>query len=891
MSALLLRRGGHWLALACLCLPLGTASPTLAQAVRVTETQPPVQVVRRTDEIRLDGRLDEAQWREAPASTAFQQRDPVQGAAATERTEVRLLYDEDALYIGARLFDSAPDSIVARLGRRDVELEADRFGVFIDPYYDRRTGYYFGVNAAGTLYDGVLMNDDWDDDSWDGVWEGRAARDEEGWTVEMRIPYSQLRFYQQEQYTWGINFRRDIARKNEQDFLVYTPRNESGFVSRFPALHGIAGIRPRRQIEVTPFLTTRAEFTDSEAGDPFNDGSRYVPNAGADFKMALTSNLTLNATINPDFGQVEVDPAVVNLSDNETFFPEKRPFFIEGASVFNFGRGGSNNNWSFNWGNPNFFYTRRIGRSPQGRMPSHDYAAKAEAARILGAAKLTGQVAGSWNVGTVQALTGRTSVALETAEVRHDAEVEPMTYYGVFRAQRAFNDRRQSVGFMSTITARHFDAQRLRDEINSEAFTGGVDAWTFLDRDKTWVLTGWWGLSHLRGSQARITALQQNFSHRFQRPDFRYASLDTTATSLTGTSGRMMLNKQRGRFTVNTALGYISPGFDVNDLGFMWQTNVINAHVASTYRWTEPTQWYRRIFINLAAFRSYDFDGNVTWTGLWNGSFYMLPNYWTLWYNVAYNPETVNTNRTRGGPLTLNPPGLETRVEASTDDRKAWVFEVEASRYKRDESQSVSLELEVEWKPAANLSVEFGPEIAWNEEFAQYVQAVEDPLAAATFGRRYIFANLDQTSVSANIRLNWTFRPGLSLQLFAQPLITSGDFFNYKELARAKSYEFLTYGDGASTYDAQTHVADPDGSGPAAEIALRNPDFNFRALRGTAVLRWEYRPGSLLYLVWTQSRDDSENLGQFRFRDSVASLFEARPENIFMIKLTYWLSR
>ncbi|MDX1430751.1 MAG: DUF5916 domain-containing protein, partial [Rhodothermales bacterium] len=299
-----------------------------------------VSAARLSSNIELDGRPSDAAWAAAPVISQFVQRDPIEGAAPTLRTEVRILYDDEALYVSARMFDSAPDSIVARLGRRDNRLDSDDFTVYLDPFLDRRTGYFFGINAAGTLRDGVLMNDDWDDEDWDGVWVGKARIDDDGWSAEFRIPFSQLRFQASDEHVWGINFRRSIARKNESDFLVYTPRKESGFVSRFPTLNGLTGIAPKRQLEVIPYLTTRAEYLDHDDADPFNDGSNYVPGIGADFRVGVTSNLTLNATVNPDFGQVEVDPAVVNLSDVETFFPEKRPFFIEGNSVFSgFGRG------------------------------------------------------------------------------------------------------------------------------------------------------------------------------------------------------------------------------------------------------------------------------------------------------------------------------------------------------------------------------------------------------------------------------------------------------------------------------------------------------------------------------------------------------------------------
>ncbi len=852
-----------------------------------------VEAVRVSGAMTVDGVRAEDDWSRATTVSGFTQRDPDEYAAPTEQTEVRVAYDDAALYVYARMYDSSPDSIVARLGRRDANLESDEFVIFLDPYRDLKTGYYFGVNAAGTLYDGVLMNDDWDDDSWDGVWTAKTSIDDEGWTAEFRIPLSQLRFYAADEHVWGINFRRSIARRNERDYLVFTPRSESGFVSRFPALTGLNNIQPRRQVEILPYATTRAEFVEGADGDPFNDGSRVTPDFGADMKVGLTSNLTLNGTVNPDFGQVEVDPAVVNLSDFETFFPEKRPFFIEGANVFSgFGRGGANNNWGFNFGNPQIFYSRRIGRAPQGSLPDNDFARVADGARILGAAKVTGRVGDGWNVGMIQSVTGRSRAEIDLGGVRSKAEVEPLAYYGVYRGQRELNGGRQAIGFLSTATARNFTDDRLRSQINSSALVFAADGYTFIGAERKYVLTGYVGGSRVNGSSERITSLQQSSLHYFGRPDADHLSVDSSATSMQGTSARFALNKQNGRVQFNAALGYISPGFDINDLGFMFRTDIVNGHMVIGYSWPDPGSWYRSRVSFLSLFNSMDFDGNTTWRGVWTGNSIEFLNYHELWFNAAYNPEAVNTRLTRGGPTTLNQPGIEFGVEYDTDPRKRFVFEVGGYTYKQKDSQNGEVYTEVVWQPATNVSLAVQPRLYFNNEFAQYVDTVDDELATSTFGRRYVFANLEQRTVSASIRLNWTFTPALSLQVFAQPLISSGDYFSFKELSAPRTYDFLHYGeDGGSTFDEEALIADPDGVGPAAPIELSDPDFNFRSLRGTAVARWEFRPGSTLYLVWTQSRADSREFGDLRFRESVSDLLGAGADNIFMLKFTYWLSR
>ncbi len=857
-----------------------------------------VFAVRINQFVNVDGKLNEDFWKNITPVSQFTQKDPDEGKKATEQTDVKIAYDDAALYIGARMHDSSPDSIIARLVRKDVDITSDLFGIFLDPYYDKRSGFYFGVNAAGTLYDGVLYNDTWDDESWDGVWEGKVNIDEKGWTAELRIPFSQLRFHnpngkpgQNSENVWGVNLRRDIARNNEQDYFVYVPKNENGFVSKFAELKGIEGITPPGKFEVLPYITTRAEYTHPEAGDPFSNGSDYIPGVGADIKVGLGTNLNLNATINPDFGQVEIDPAVINLSDVETFFSEKRPFFVEGSTIFNFGQGGATNYWGFNWSSPDFFYSRRIGRSPQGSTPDADYTEYPDGTHILGAAKITGKIGDDWNVGVIQSLTQREYARLQNNGIRSEVEIEPTTYYGIFRAQNEINDGYQGLGFISTVTNRFFKDERLRDDINKDAYTFGIDGWTFLDSSKTWVISGWTGLSHVTGSQSRITDLQSNSQHYLQRPDAESFSVDSSATSLTGYAGRVYLNRQRGNFFFNSAFGFISPKFDINDLGFLWRADYLNMHVGAGYFWTEPTSIYRYLEAGGAVFRSYDFDGNITWEGIFHFGFIRFLNYYTINWNLAYNPETINNRRTRGGPLSINKPGYQVNAYLSSDDKKDIILGAGFYTYQRtDDAYNWDFDASVEIRPSSNVSISVGPYYSIVKETVQWVDAFDDVTAVKTFGKRYVFANLDQKTFGAAIRLNWTFSPELSLQIYAQPLISSGDYTNYKELAAPKTYEFNEYGKGNSTFDESTLTVDPDGSGPADSFQIDNPDFNFKSLRGNAVLRWEFVPGSVLYFVWTQTRTDSEEMGNFRFGQSFSRLLKAEADNIFMIKFTYWLN-
>ncbi len=853
---------------ASLVLLLMLTATAGAHADSLGTVRPPVRAVRLTEPVTIDGVLSEAVWRNGEGVSGFRQRDPHEGAAASQPTEVRIAYDDDALYVGARCFDANPESLLVRLSRRDVSVPADRFSCYLDPYHDKRSGYYFLVNAAGTLFDGTLSNDGWEDGSWDGVWQAKTRVDSLGWTLEMRIPFSQLRFRPAAQQVWGVNFRRVIQRNNEETFLVYQPKNESGFVSRWPELHGIENVRPSRAIELRPYLTSKGEFLSHGPLDPFNDGSRLRANVGADLRMGIGGKLTLNATANPDFGQVEVDPAVVNLSDVESFFQEKRPFFVEGSSIFNFGNQGADGYWGFNWPEPIFFYSRRIGRAPQGSRPPADYADAPIGTGILGAAKLTGKLWPSVSFGTLHALASREVATLETGGVRSEAAIEPLTYYGVLRGLKEFRQRKHGFGLMTTVAARSFEDAPLRDQLNGQSVMTGFDGWTFLDSSKVWVISGWTALSHVRGTRARMTALQQHSRHYFQRPDADHVEVDPDARSLTGFGSRYWLNKQKGRGIFNAALGFMSPGFDVADVGFQSRADVANGHIGGGYKWTETTKWRKHQEVLGSVFASYDLQGNRIWGGVWASGFTEFSNNYSWNYHVAYNPETVNNRRTRGGPLTINKPGYEFGTYFDTDGKSKRFYFVDFYTYRVPEADSYNWSVNpgVEWKPASNVTLRIGPQFSRNIENAQYVTSFDDSTATATFGRRYVFGRLDQTTVAANIRLNWAFTPTMSLLTFVQPLISAGDYTDFKSLARPKTYAF-----------------DPIAFGG-------NPDFNFKSLRGNAVFRWEYLPGSTLFLVWTQERTAFEPSGDFDFRRDFSRLTSAEADDIFLAKVTWYFS-
>lgn len=859
-----------------------------------------IVAVKANDRIVIDGFLTEQVW-QRPGFIDMTQQDPDQGLKPSQASEFWVAYDNEAIYFAAKFYDTRPDSIMARLVRRDFIWgdPSDGCVLYLDSYRDKRSGYFFYVSAAGTLADGLIENDakQPNDLSWDAVWEGVPHIDDEGWSVEMKIPYSQLRFNKGDSQVWGINVERFISRRFETDMLVYTPRNESGFTSRFPDLVGIEGITPPARIEFLPYVIGKAEYIGNDANDPFTSGQNYLPGLGLDVRAGLGSSLTLNGTINPDFGQVEVDPAIVNLTDVEYSFEEKRPFFTEGVSIYRFGRGGTTNNVSFSWPSTNIFYSRRIGRAPQGSLPEHDYADIPHGAHILGAAKISGQIYDGWKIGTIHALTKREFADIELEGTRSSAEVEPLTYYGIFRAQKDFNSGNQGFGILSTFTNRFFNDTNLKNSINKNAFVLGSDGWTFLDDENTYVLTGWAAISNVTGTTDRMIALQRSSTHYFQRPDVSHISVDSSATSLTGYSGRLMLNKNRGKWTFNSAVGFISPKFEVNDLGFGSYSDYINAHFYTNYTWNVPTDFYQYVGIDAATFISYDFGGNRTSQGYWLGSYIALRDYYGGNISFTYRPSTLDSRKTRGGPLTLTPEMKSINIDLFTDNRVWWVLNLGGNASFSTDGDFRTVYSNFEFKVLPTLTLSVGPEFSKDISETQWVGNFSDIVASETYGNRYVFAHLDQTTFSANFRVDWIISPKLSFQVYLQPLIASGKYSDFKFLMKPKSYDYTKYGENGSTIvenksedgDIISYELDPDGEGPAEPKTIDNPDFNYISLRGNAVLRWEYLPGSTIFFVWTQSREDVEPNGEFRFGRSLNNLVGIKPDNIFMLKITYWL--
>jgi hypothetical protein len=836
---------------------------------------PVVAAVRASGPIRVDGVLDEATWAGAHPITRFVQLDPAEGEPATERTEVRMVYDDEALYVGAHLHDSDP--VTTRLGRRDMPPAAsDWLTVILDSYHDHRTAYGFEVNPSGVRRDQARAGGR-GDDSWDPVWVARTSVAGSGWVAEMRIPFSQLRFSSASVQTWGIQVERTRARNQELAVWAFTPREQPGGIPRFGHLTGLREVPTGKRLEVLPYTVTRADYVD-RSGNPFRSHEEYGWGVGGDLKYRVTSGLTLDATVNPDFGQVEVDPAVVNLSAFETYFPEKRPFFVEGAEIFRFG-------------DDDLFYTRRIGRRPT-LTPPHAARDVPEATRILGAAKLSGRTGNGWSVGVLDAVTAREVARFRTAAGESGEMVaEPLTNYFVGRVRRDSRRGQSTVGGFLGAVNRRLETEELTAVHRSAAYSGGID---FFHQwgERTWTLDGFLAVSHVRGESEPIAAAQRAPYRYFDRPDAGHLAFDSSRTSLGGFSGEISLSRQAGRhWRGRASLASVSPGHEVSDLGFQQRADRIDVSGEVSYSETRPGRVFRRYTLWIDPAVEYNYAGENVSTRLFAGSSFQLLNYWNGFLGAGVSlPGTVDDRLTRGGPAARQPGQWWTSSRVGSDPRGPLVVSAGAG-YNRSGAGGSSLRVNADLlvKPEPNWQLSIGPSLQRRHDLAHYLLTVPDATATRTWGNRYVFAALDQTTLALEGRLSYTFTPGLSLQAFVQPLLASGAFGAPREFAEPGGFEFLVY--GRDVGEVVEGIIYPGGRHPGAtSFPVPRRDFNRRSLRGNAVLRWEWRPGSTLYVAWQHARRDFQPIGDFDLGRDAGALLAARPDNVFLVKVSYWLN-
>jgi hypothetical protein len=839
-----------------------------------------VEAQRLVQNIELDGQLLETAWMRAPIND-FRRYRPRTGAPS-QRTDVWVAYDDEALYVAARLRESDSTLVSTVLGRRDEELASDWFSVALDPNGDGRTGFLFSVNPSGSFRDAALYDDGRIDYTWEAAWQRKSLVDSLGWTVEMRIPFSRLRFTARDEYQWGINFARQILHTGEE--LVYA--GSLAKVSRFGTLEGIAGIEGGSRLQLVPYVVGSLHSYQATPDDPFNTGREYDWSAGGDLRYGFPSGLTLDATINPDFGQVEVDPAVINLTAYETFYQEKRPFFANSATLFRstFVKGAE------------FFYSRRIGRSPQGRDPrdiqlSHEgFSAIPEQTTILGATKLLGRLGNALPFGAMVALTQEEQATIDSAGTIFTEPVEPMTVYSVVRGRYEPRSEGYDVGVLATGVVRRLGETRLADIMNRNAFTGAIDFSAPLTSDDDWMLRGWAGASAVSGTPRQMLRLQRSSQRYFQRPDADHLAIDSFATSLAGWAGGLRAAREEGALTASLGVTAYSPGFEVNDLGYSRYADYIDAEATLGYSLYELSDLLSELSLDLVANNELDFGGDRTGTSIGASASTLLANQWSASTSLTWRASAVDVRATRGGPAMISPSGWDASLTLGSDPRNDLTASL-TTNVGGDAFGSHTLGLggELVWRPAESVMLSIAPWIDRSTWEAAYFATVRDERATQTYGSRYVFATLDQKNTSVDIRFDLVLTPTLSLQLYAQPFFGDVAYANYRELARARSDEFLRYGENGSSFtdvDGEFTI-DPDGNGPADEFSLFDSNFNYESLRGTAVLRWEYLPGSTVYLAWTQSRYRYDDRWQAYFNPGGTSLMRIQPDNVFHLKFSY----
>jgi uncharacterized protein DUF5916/cellulose/xylan binding protein with CBM9 domain len=884
---------------------LCAALPLAAQNVHPT-LPPEVRAAALHEQIRVDGKLDEAVWQTAPAATGLIQNQPNEGQPATQRTEVRFAYDDAAIYVGARMYDdSGARGVRTRLVRRDANADADYLQVIFDTYHDHIGRLIFTVNPSGVRSDANGLGGG-SDDSWDPVWEVKTVIDSLGWTAEMRIPFSQLRYpTTQAEQTWGLQIWRQENRLNELSQWAFWHLNESGGPPRFGHLTGIVIHRAPGKTEILPYVVGRSSnIPVSDPADPFTKAHATDGRVGGDARFLLTSNLTLAATVNPDFGQVEADPAVVNLSAFETFFNEKRPFFVEGSSYFGFG--GFSCYFCSNVSSLSMFYTRRIGRAPQ--MPGNAYPQNAAYAKIpdnstiLGAVKLTGRTPTGWSIGSLDAVTGRADATVQMLNgTRTQRTVEPFTNYFVGRVAKDLRGGATVIRAMATSTYRNLDDPFLADSLSRHSESFGVSTDMYF-RNRDFHLMAQAAGTNVTGEPSAILRLQRSSARYFQRPDRGNGSngllsdrYDPSLTSLRGLGAYGRFAREQGNLLWEVSTNLRTPGFENNDISFLSRADYWWMSANLHRMWTKPTTWYRQLFFIVGGQQQYNFDWDVTdrQGQLW--SQIVLRNYWNVSAFWIARPSVFDDRLSRGGPVYRRPGVNIWELDVSTDSRKSVVVNASDS-YDRSSEGKVdwSISLNVQLRPASNITLSLGPSFSHNETGDQFVDTFPDP--TAPFGKRFVFSDLRQGAIAMDTRFNVTFTPNLTFELFVQPLIASGAYSRYKEFAAPRALEKRVYGIDVGTDSLvraagqpDTHIIDPDGAGPAPSFQITDPNFVFRALRGNAVLRWEYRPGSTLFLVWARSSDSSLSRGTIDFGSDSDALFRGPAQNIFLLKMNFWL--
>ena len=858
----------------CILSPVFSQSTQRIYHIKSTDHVPP----------KIDGVLDDKVWLTAEKQGEFLQISPNGGAPPSQSTEFMLAYDSKNIYVAIIAYDSEPSKIVDIVTRRDKAGKSDRAVVLFDSFFDKRTAFYFGVNAAGVKMDGVMSEDgEGDDMSWDPVWDVATNKTPHGWLAEMRIPLNQLRYANHTNSTWGLQVGRYNYRYNEWSSWNFRPVSEKGFVSKFGILLGLQNLSKSRQVELLPYMLGKSQFSPEEAGNPFSDGYNGELSAGLDGTVGITSDLTLNFTVNPDFGQVEADPSEVNLSEFESFFREKRPFFIEGSNIFNYTLGLGDDNREA------LFYSRRLGRKPQFEpdIPNNAYQAIPDNSTILAAAKVTGKTHSGLSVGVLEAVTAAEYANIEQNGQRSTILVEPRTNYFVSRLQKDYADGNTAIGAIFTATNRAINTESLLF-LNKAAYTGGIDfrhSWHNRDYEIQFKTA----FSRIEGDELAIYEAQTSSRRYYQRPDADYLTLDSTRTTLHGSAGALGIVKGNGHFQGAVFGTWRSPGFEINDIGFLQRADRITQVSWIGYREWRPRGWFREYRININQLNNWNFGGEKLNYSVNINAWAQLVNNWELGAALGREPWELNTTSLRGGPALLQSGGWFGRFFIESDNTRQFRSKFKFKFYNDDNNIAYSrdLSLDIKWVPFRALSLSAEPFFQQQVRDMQYVSTKFFENKA-----RYIFSRISQKTGGVELRIEYSITPELSIQYFGQPFISSGAYSHYKLITnpRAKQYHDRYRSiDHLITHSDATLLIDENNDGNT-NYTIDVPDFNFQEFRSNLVLRWEYLPGSTLFLVWSQQRSDSFSRSDFDLQRDLDTLFSIKPDNILLLKLNYWFT-
>jgi hypothetical protein len=834
---------------------------------------------------RLDGNLIEEVWEQATWESDFLQHEPEEGKVASQKTSFAVVYDDNFIYIALRAYDNNPDSIVQRMTRRDA-IDGDQMGVQFDSYFDKRTAFTFIVSAAGVKHDFLMSNDGESEDlTWDPIWWVKTAKNAEGWTAEMKIPLTQLRFGKADEQTWGFQVARNLFRKNELSLWQPISRKASGWVSQLGTINGLK-IKPKKQLDITPYITSSIESYSEEEGNPYADGSDFGFNGGVDGKIGITNNFTLDFTINPDFGQVEADPSEVNLTAYESFFSEQRPFFIEGRNILSyplmFGDG--------DMAAESLFYTRRIGRKPRyyPELTDDEYMKMPKFTSILGAAKITGKTPNGWSVGILESVTSEEKAKITNANEEREEVVEPLTNYFVARLQRDWNKGNTIIGGVLTSVNRNIETENL-DFIPESAYTGGIDFSQYF-KDKAYYIkinTYW---SNIKGSTTAISEAQRSPVRYFQRPDAEYLKIDETLTSLSGSGGNFQVGKNNGKLKFMLSGSMKSPSLEVNDIGYLQSVDDIMQVFWVGYRVYEPFSIFRNFNINFNQWSGWDFGGNHTYLGGNVNAHTQFKNYWHLSMGTNINSNQVSNAALRGGESIRLPGGKNAWIYLGSNSQKKFMVSGNVRFYGasiKSYSTSQYYSLDFTYIPVSTLSITLSPNFNKSKKELQYIDQLD-----YNNSTRYLFGSLDQQIAGMSIRINYNITPNLSIQYWGQPFVAAGSYEKLKYITNphAEDYtnRFAVFADNQITFDSDNneYVID-ENLDNLEDYRIYKPDFNFKEFLSNMVLKWEYAPGSTLYLVWSQSRSEYIENGMFDLQSDLGNLFDVEARNVFLVKFSY----